>query len=100
MFERIGSAPFFAHNLGDDDDHLRPSAYDLYEAKEPELVERIWQAQISLDEVPAHREDLEGIQESDEAIMAMARTFPPVAAAMRAATTCEEIPALIAALKE
>ena len=39
------SVPLFTHKLGDDDAWLAKCRYSLYEAKNPEQIESIWQAQ-------------------------------------------------------
>ena len=55
LFDRLPfSAPLFTHELGDSDGWLRNCHYSLYEAKEPQLIESIWQGrcETALDDQP------------------------------------------------
>ena len=44
LFDKLPeSVPLFTHRLGDDDAWLEKARLELYEAKDPQLIEQIWQ---------------------------------------------------------
>ena len=107
MFNEVHDIPLFTHTLGDDENSrsIAKWRYKLLEAKRPQELEAIWQAQAGQEMLTSGTtsegaELLAAVRELDDASLHHARQLPSISASLQLAQHTQEIPSMIAAVRE